>query len=71
MGRADLACKDDTLTVIKSSVDALTERNLAGFSQACRHLAFMLGATRINIGKNAADPHVLAALRHAISEGMQ
>ncbi|WP_280949614.1 DNA glycosylase AlkZ-like family protein [Saccharomonospora piscinae] len=62
VGRADLAFHHNTLNIRQVSLDALTDRNLSGFAQACNDLASTLRATGIEIRSDAADRRTVTAL---------
>ncbi|MDQ2589182.1 DNA glycosylase AlkZ-like family protein [Saccharothrix yanglingensis] len=49
VGRADLAYRDGTLTIVAASLNTPTESLAAGFSEACARLSALLGATDIAV----------------------
>ena len=65
VGRADLAYRDGTLTIITASLNAPTESLAAGFSAACARLSAMLGATDIAVHGQTADTPIPEALERA------
>jgi len=67
VGRADLAFHDGTLTVLKASINELTDRNLAGLSHAIATLAETLRATTVHLPADAADKHTAAAVRRVMA----
>lgn len=65
VGRADLMFQHNTLNILQVSLDALTDRNLSGFAQACNDLAAMLCTTTMEIRSDAADRRTVTALKRA------
>jgi uncharacterized protein len=67
VGRADLAFHQGTITVLKASIDQLTDRNLNGLTHAFTALAGILEATKLHVPAHATDNHTAAALRRALA----
>lgn len=66
VGRADLAFRQEILTVRKVSIDQLTDRNLTGLSRAFRALVEILGATDAHVLAEATDKHAAAMISRAL-----
>ncbi|MGI5461064.1 DNA glycosylase AlkZ-like family protein [Streptomyces sp. CA-249302] len=68
VGRADLARRDGTLTVLRASVDNLGEAVVDGFAEACHRMAAVVcpGDARTVVMDDAADPATVRALRSAL-----
>ena len=68
VGRADLARRGTTLTVLQISIDTMADEILDGFAHACHTLARTTSCNGIEITDHATDPHTLRTLRNAIDQ---
>ncbi|GAA1309144.1 winged helix-turn-helix domain-containing protein [Saccharothrix xinjiangensis] len=66
VGRADIARRGSTLTVLKAGLDTLTEQTLTGFARACHATARAVGSQDIVITPQAADPATRKAMVDAV-----
>ncbi|MEU4807001.1 crosslink repair DNA glycosylase YcaQ family protein [Actinosynnema sp. NPDC023587] len=66
VGRADLARHGTTLTILRTSLDTPSERNLAGFADACHNMANTVGCHDITVTPDATDSRTRRALQAAL-----
>ncbi|MBW4717316.1 winged helix-turn-helix domain-containing protein [Saccharothrix obliqua] len=67
VGRADLARREQTMTVLRLTLDDLTPNTIDGFVHACHDLARAVGCAEVTIAPNATDDHLRRTLLRSLA----